>query len=154
MDVRGNRNENFLELQGKASISLNKMAFSPGEEIHLDFTIKNYGEEVIRFYPTTANLKSFQFVINDENDESLSPKDQLKKEDKKLKRRNRIVNLEGDVVKEILIHKGESFTKRFNLSEFYEFEQGKKYYVTGYFYPNYLEDDTTFLKTENHSIFS
>jgi len=153
MDVRGNRNENFLELQGKATIQLSKMSYTLGEDIFLDFTIKNYGEEVIRLYPTILDLKTFQFVIHDENDEPINPKDYLKIEDKKQKRRNSIVNLEGDRVKEIIIHKGESFTKRFNLSEFYEFPQGKRYYVTGYFYPNYLEDNATFLKSENHSIF-
>ena len=87
MDVRGNRNENFLELQGRASIQISKMSYHPGEDILLDFTVKNYGEEVIRFYPTVALLKSFQFVINDENDESVPPKDTILLEDKKQKRR-------------------------------------------------------------------
>jgi hypothetical protein len=153
MDVRGNRNENFLELQGRASIQVSKMSYHPGEDILLDFTVKNYGEEVIRFYPTVALLKSYQFVINDENDESVPPKDTILLEDKKQKRRNSIVNLDGDKVKEIIIHKGESFTKRFNLSELYDFDHGKRYYITGYFYPNYLEDNSTFLKSENHSVF-
>ena len=40
MDVRGNRNENFLELQGKATIQLSKMSYTLGEDIFLDFTIK------------------------------------------------------------------------------------------------------------------
>ncbi len=153
MDVRGNRNENLLELQGKATIQLSKMSYQAGDDIHLDFTIKNYGDEVIRLYPTLMDLKTFQFVIQDENDESILPKDSLKIEDKKQKRRNSVVNLEGDHVKEIIIHKGESFTKRFNLKEYYDFPQGKRFYVTGYFYPNYLEDNSTFLKSENHSLF-
>jgi hypothetical protein len=67
MDVRGNRNENFLELQGRASIQVLKMSYHPGEDILLDFTVKNYGEEVIRFYPTVALLKSFQFAISNSN---------------------------------------------------------------------------------------
>jgi hypothetical protein len=153
MDVRGNRNENLLELQGKATIQLSKMSYQSGDDIHLDFTIKNYGDEVIRLYPTILDLKTFQFVIQDENDESILPKDSLRIEDKKQKRRNSVVNLEGDHVKEIIIHKGESFTKRFNLKEYYDFPQGKRFYVTGYFYPNYLEDNATFLKSENHSLF-
>jgi hypothetical protein len=129
------------------------MSYAYGEEIFLDFTIKNYGNEVIRFFPTTHTLKTFQFTIVDENDESILPKDEFRMEDKKLKRRLTTVNLVGDEVKEIVIHKGESFTKRFDLKEFYDFEPGKKYFISGYLYPNYLEDHSHFIKSENRSIF-
>lgn len=153
MDVRGNRAENFTRMHGKATISLTKNYYKLGEPISVDFTIKNYGDEPIRIFPTHLDLKSFQFLITDENDDSLEPKDFVRIEDKKLKRRNTIVNLVGDEVKEIIIHKGESFTKRLALSKYYDFTPGKKYYVTGYFYPNYLEDNTNFWKTENNSVF-
>ncbi|MCB1177337.1 MAG: hypothetical protein KDK36_07140 [Leptospiraceae bacterium] len=153
MDVRGNRAENTLKLQGKATISLTKNYYKPGDSVSIDFTIKNYGDEAMKIFPTSLTLKSFQFVITDENDEAIEPIDSIKIKDKKLKRRNTVVNLVGDEVKEIIIHKGESFTKRLNLAKYYEFTPGKKYYITGYFYPNYLEDNTNFIKTENNSIF-
>ncbi|MDX1957463.1 MAG: hypothetical protein SFU98_02765 [Leptospiraceae bacterium] len=152
VDVRGNRSENYLEMQGRATLRLPKLSLSEEDEVFLDFSVKNYGNEVIRFFPTTHVLKSFQFTIVDENDDSLSIKDELKIEDRKLKRRLTTVNLVGDEVKEIVIHKGESFTKRFNLKDYYHFEAGKKYFITGYFYPNYLEDNTNFLKTENRAM--
>jgi len=152
-DARGNRTENYLELQGKASIRLNRMYYKPGEDVIVEFTVRNYGNEPMRIFPTGLHLKSYQFLITDENDESLLPKEQVFLEDEKLKRRNKVVNLVGDNVKEVIIHKGESFTKRINLSEYYNFESGKKYYVTGFFYPNYLEDSSVFLRTENNSIF-
>jgi hypothetical protein len=153
LDVRGNFNENFIELQGKATIQLSKMAFKEGEDIFLDFTIKNYGNEPIRIFPTLLDLKTYQFSIHDENDESLVAKDIYKIHDQKLKRRNTVINFDGDTVKEIIIHRGEAYQKRFNLSQYFEFHPGKKYYITGYFYPNYIEDTNTFLKSENHSIF-
>lgn len=153
MDVRGNRTENYLELQGRASIRLNRMYYKQGEEVLLEFTVKNYGNEPMRIFPTGTPLASYQFLITDENDESLLPREQVFMEDQKLKRRNKVVNLVGDNVKEIIIHKGESFTKKINLKEYYDFEPGKKYYVTGFFYPNFLEDNTVSLKTENNSIF-
>lgn len=153
MDVRGNRAENNIKMHGKATIALTKNYYKLGEVVSVDFTIKNYGDEVIRIYPTYLELKSFQFIITDENDNSIEPKDSVKLEDKKLKRRTTTVNLVGDEVKEVIIHKGESFTKRISLSKYYDFEPGKKYYVTGYFYPNYLEDNSHFLKSENNSAF-
>ncbi|MCB1141183.1 MAG: hypothetical protein H7A24_01665 [Leptospiraceae bacterium] len=153
LDVRGNYNENFLELQGKATIHLAKMAFKEGEDVYLDFTIKNFGKEPIRIFPTFMDLKTYQFTIIDENDESLTARDIYKIQDLKQKRRNTVVNLDGDQVKEIIIHSGEAYVKRFNLSQYFDFTPGKRYFVTGYFYPNYIEDNNTFLKSENHSIF-
>jgi hypothetical protein len=153
MDVRGNRTENYLELQGRASIRLNKMYYKHGDEVILEFTVKNFGNEPMRVFPTLVPLKSYQFLITDENDESVVPKENLFVEDTKLKRRNKVVNLVGDDVKEVIIHKGESFSRKINLSEYYEFQPGKKYYVTGFFYPNYWEDSSVSLKTENNSIF-
>ncbi len=152
-DARGNSSENFIGLQGKVHLKLSKMSYLPGEEIWADVTIRNYGNEVIRFYPAMPEIKTFQFAVTDENDSSLPLKDRHLMEDKVLKRRNTTVNLVGDSVKEIIIHKGESFTRRINLSEYFEFNPGKSYYVTGYFYPNSVEDGNHFLRTENKGIF-
>lgn len=152
VDARGNYSENFLGLQGKVSIKLNSMNYKPDDDIWVDITVKNYGNEVIRFYPTTENLRTYQFVITDENDEVLPPRETLRLEELKSAKIKHF-NLSGDKVKEIIIHKGESFTKRLNLTDYYEFQLGKKYFVTSYFYPNYLEDRDSFAKSENQSIF-
>lgn len=152
-DVRGNRTENFLEMQGRVSLKLDKMHYKIDEEILAEVTIKNYGNEPLRIFPTMYPLQTYQFLIVDENDETLLPNDKIYISDKKLERRNRVVNLVGDAVKEIILHKGESITKRFNLREYYNFTPGKKYYVASYFYPNYVEDSQTFLRSENYSLF-
>ncbi|MBK8397550.1 MAG: hypothetical protein IPL26_20235 [Leptospiraceae bacterium] len=152
MDVRGNFTENFFGLQGRVNLKLTSMSYKQNEPVYLDFTVKNYGNEVIRVFPTTENLQTYQFTITDENDEVLQPRETLKAEILKSSK-IKMNNLVGDKVKEIIIHKNESFTKRFNLHEYFEFETGKKYYVTGYFYPNYTEDQNTFARSENQTIF-
>ncbi len=152
MDVRGNFTENFFGLQGRVNLKLTSMSYKQKEPIYLDFTIKNYGNEVIRIFPTTENLETYQFVITDENDDVLQARENLKAEILKSSK-IKVNNLVGDRVKEIIVHKNESFTKRFNLDDYYEFTPGKKYYVTGYFYPNFTEDKNTFAKSENQTIF-
>ncbi|MCX7998320.1 MAG: hypothetical protein N3A69_05125, partial [Leptospiraceae bacterium] len=152
-DVRGNRTENFLEMQGKVSIKLDKIHYRQDEEIFVEVTVKNYGNEPLRIFPTMYPLQTFQFLIVDENDETISPLDKIFNFDTKLARRNKVVNLVGDAVKEIILHKGESLSKRLNLKDYYHFEAGKKYYVSTYFYPNYVEDSQVFLRSENYSLF-
>ncbi|MCP5500288.1 MAG: hypothetical protein H7A25_10325 [Leptospiraceae bacterium] len=187
-DVRGNYSENFLHLQAKANIQMSDRFYREGDEVYIDFTIRNYGKEPLRIYPSLGELQTYQFIIKDENDELISPRDGLSLEkkvevvsysperastqfhgekytlvpsrnsqkilDRVQERRNRPENLVGDRVKEILIHPGESFTRRLNLSNYYDFETGKKYYVRGFFYPNYTEDRNSLLKSDNQSYFT
>ncbi len=151
MDPRGNYTENFLELQGRVNIELNSMSYKQNEPVYLDVTVKNFGTEVIRLFPTNDNFKTFQFMVTDEDDNALQIKDDLKLVEFK-STKTRTENMVGDRVKEIIIHKNESFQKRFDLAQFYNFIPGKKYYVTAYFYPNYLEDKNNFTKSENQAL--
>lgn len=64
------------------------------------------------------------------------------------------VNKVGDYVKELILHEGESFVRRINLKEIYNLKPNKKYYIIGYFYPNYTENKSVFIKTENRLVFS
>ena len=111
MDVRGNFTENFFGLQGRVNLKLTSMSYKQKEPIYLDFTIKNYGNEVIRIFPTTENLETYQFVITDENDDVLQARENLKAEILKSSK-IKVNNLVGDRVKEIIIHKNESFPNR------------------------------------------
>ncbi|MEM7180901.1 MAG: hypothetical protein AAF518_08305 [Spirochaetota bacterium] len=188
-DARGNYSENFLHLQGKANIRIADHYYSLGDDIFIEFSIHNYGNEPIRIFPTMAEYGTYQFVIKDENDRTLPLRDSLhmqKKQqglthysyqqhntyfkgeqysiipsrnsektlDRVQERRNRSSNLSGDPTKEVIIHPGESFSRRINLSDLYEFEANKKYFVTGYFYPNFSENKTALLKTNNQAYFS
>lgn len=190
-DARGHYSENFLHMQGKASIKVQDHYFSPGDNIFIDFKIHNFGNEPIRVFPTMAEYETYQFIIKDEDDRVLPLRDTVKlvsarnrqqpdrysysqhhtffkgeqysiipgyKNGKTIdqvqERRNRSVNLSGDPVKEVIIHPGESFSRKINLSDLYQFEPGKKYFITGYFYPNYFENKQALLKSSNQASFS
>lgn len=148
-DVRGNYSENYLHLQGKVKLKLKDNFFENGEDIKLDFTVKNFGKEPIRIFPGIEDYKTFQLVVTDENDDTVLIREDIRIKDKKQEKRSRIVNLTGNTIKEVVIHPNESFTRRFHLNELFQLEPGKKYYITGYFYPNHSEDKTAFLKSQN-----
>ncbi|GBF49005.1 hypothetical protein LPTSP4_05120 [Leptospira ryugenii] len=148
-DARGESIENFLALQGKIHLELPKRNFEERERIALEYSIRNTGKEVVRIFPAGDYRYSFQILIKDGEDRLLAPLEDPEFHDPILKRRTTIVNLVGDANKEIILHKGESFSRTIYLDELYAFEPGKKYYVTGYFYPNYTEDKRNFLRSEN-----
>ncbi|MCE9499103.1 MAG: hypothetical protein K8R21_01085 [Leptospira sp.] len=154
-DARGNYSENTLHLQSKVNLKLSGISFKSGDDIHVDFSIRNTGNEVLRIFPAEGNFTTYQLVLVDENDEYAKRRDFIPEEqkDRVLSRRNKSVNLVGDAVKEIIIHKGETFTKRFRINDLFELIPGKKYFVSGYFYPNYTEDTKAFIKSENVSHF-
>ncbi len=151
-DPRGNLSENYMGVQGRVNLKLQSMTYKQTEPIYIDVSIKNFGNEVIRIFPTNSDLKTFQFQITDEEDNNLSLKEDINLQEIK-SAKIRTENLVGDRVKEIIIHKNESFLKRFDLNQFYNFEEGKKYFVTVYFYPNYFENKDNFQKSENQAIF-
>ena len=70
MDVRGNFTENFFGLQGRVNLKLTSMSYKQNEPVYLDFTVKNYGNEVIRIFPTTENLQTYQFIITNKMSQS------------------------------------------------------------------------------------
>lgn len=152
-DARGDRVENFVALQSKIKVSLTKRNFTEGERIPLQYSIQNVGKEVVRIFPAGDFRYSFQIIIKDEDDRLVSPLEDPEFHDPILKRRTTVVNLVGDENKEIALHRNESFSKTIYLDEYYAFLPGKKYFITGYFYPNYTEDKDSFLRSENTSSF-
>ncbi|MCB1192170.1 MAG: hypothetical protein H7A23_08665 [Leptospiraceae bacterium] len=176
IDVRGNKTQNFVHLQCKANIKLNGVSYEADENVFLDFTIRNYGEEVIRVFPTLGKNETYQLVITDEDDNVIPlkekvkidkvenflhsvryntyPSNKKKKNKKKVKLKRMTENMVGDYVKELIIHQGESFIRRLNLKDTYELKPNNKYYIIGYFYPNFVENKSVFIKTENRLVFS
>ncbi|BDA78980.1 hypothetical protein LPTSP3_g19100 [Leptospira kobayashii] len=152
-DARGERVENFVALQSKIKVSLAKRNFTEGERIPLQYSIQNTGKEVVRIFPAGDFRYSFQIIIKDEDDRLVAPLEDPEFHDPILKRRTTVVNLVGDENKEIALHRNESFSKIIYLDEYYSFLPGKKYFITGYFYPNYTEDKDSFLRSENTSSF-
>ncbi|MDF3820538.1 hypothetical protein P3G55_11530 [Leptospira sp. 96542] len=152
-DARGERVDNFVALQSKISVSLTKRNYTSKERIPLTFSITNTGKEVVRIFPSFDYRYSFQIIIKDENDRILSPIEDPEFPDPVLKRRTTIVNLVGDENKEISLHRNETFSKTIYLDEHYSFPREQMFYVTGYFYPNYTEDKSAFLRSQNTASF-
>ncbi|MCW7462519.1 hypothetical protein [Leptospira limi] len=148
-DARGERVDNFVALQSKISLTLTKRSYEAGERIPLTFTVTNTGKEVVRIFPSFDFRYSFQIIVKDENDRILTPIEEPDFPDPILKRRTTIVNLVGDENKEISLHRNESFSKTIYLDEYYQFLPDQKFYITGYFYPNYTEDKSAFLRSQN-----
>ena len=152
-DARGDSVENFTALQTRIKVSLAQRNYVEGERIPLNYSIFNTGKEVVRLFPAGDYRYSFQIVIKDEDDRLVAPIEDPDFHDPILKRRTTIVNMVGDLNKEIILHKNESFSRTINLDESYSFLPGHKYFITGYFYPNYTEDKQSFLRSENTSSF-
>jgi len=148
-DARGERVDNFVALQSKISLTLTKRSYEASERIPLTFTVTNTGKEVVRIFPSFDFRYSFQIIVKDENDRILTPIKDPEFPDPILKRRTTIVNLVGDENKEISLHRNESFSKTIYLDEYYQFLPDQKFYITGYFYPNYTEDKSAFLRSQN-----
>lgn len=148
-DARGERVDNFVGLQSKISLNLTKRSYEAGERIPLTFTVTNTGKEVVRIFPSFDFRYSFQIIVKDGNDRILTPIEDPEFPDPILKRRTTIVNLVGDENKEISLHRNESFSKTIYLDEHYQFLPDQSFYITGYFYPNYTEDKSAFLRSQN-----
>ncbi|PKA00639.1 hypothetical protein CH369_09300 [Leptospira levettii] len=148
-DARGERVDNFVALQSKISLTLTKRSYEASERIPLTFMVTNTGKEVVRIFPSFDFRYSFQIIVKDENDRILTPIEDPEFPDPILKRRTTIVNLVGDENKEISLHRNESFSKTIYLDEYYQFLPDQKFYITGYFYPNYTEDKSAFLRSQN-----
>lgn len=152
-NARGETSENFLLLQSKIQVSLSQRTFKEGDRIPLLFQIQNTGKEVIRIFPSQDFRQTFQLVIKDKENRIVVPIEDPEFSDPILKRRSLVLNLSGDETKEIILHKGDSFAKTIYLDEFYAFNPNEEYQVKGYFFPNYQEDKTHFVKTLNSAAF-
>ena len=78
IDVRGNKTQNFVHLQCKANIKLDGVSYEADDEVFLDFTIRNYGEEVVRVFPTLGENETYKLVITDEDDNVIPLKEKVK----------------------------------------------------------------------------
>lgn len=144
-DVHGKDVENNT---GKIQllIRMEKNHFYHNEDLEIDFIITNKGDEVVTIFPGMNPLESYQLSIKDENDSSVGIKDDFKA---KVRMSRKVVNFAGDEVKEIILHKDESFVKKMNLKEYYDLSPDKKYYIIGYLYPNRFESNGYFIKSKN-----
>ncbi len=135
-DVRGDISVNYWNRFGEVELFLEKTRFRSGEEIPVHFRIKNKGYQIIRVYPSLEPGKSYQFMVTDRQ----GHEQQLRFNEVSYSRRengeNRIVDLNGNAVKEIILHPGETLEKTIYLNDFYNLTPGLEYRITGYYYPD------------------
>ncbi|TGK38913.1 hypothetical protein [Leptospira andrefontaineae] len=153
-NARGEVSENYIQAQGIVDIKLPKMQFREKEPISAVLSVRNTGNEVLRIFPYGKDLRSFQVIVRDEDGRTVTRLEEERKQDPVLRRRNKVENLVGDEVKEIILHKDETFSKEIRIDHLYELEPGKKYFVTAYFYPNISEYGDHFVRSESHPYFS
>lgn len=153
-NARGEVSENYIQAQGIVDIKLPKMQYREKEAVTAVLSVKNTGNETLRIFPYGKDLRSFQVIVRDEDGRTVSKSETEKKPDPVLRRRNKVENLVGDEVKEIILHKDETFSKEIRIDQLYELEAGRKYFVTAYFYPNISEYGDHFLRSESHPYFS
>lgn len=147
-DHRGVLSENYIASHAKIKIESPKISFRENEEIPLEFIISNKGKEVLRLFPSGRSHETFQVAVKDETGDTILPVTYPSLDDPKWKRRNTILSLDGYESKEIVLHPHESYSRSIDINQFYRLTPGKKYYIHGYFYPNYLEEKDNFYKAE------
>lgn len=152
-DARGSVSENYLKQQGIITLDLKKIHYRENDKIPVKMSITNTGNEVIRIFPSGRDLESYRVVVRDESGSQIPERDEEKRIDPVLKRRNTIESLEGKEIKEIILHKDEVFSKEIDLNSRFDLEPGKKYFVTAYFHPNIQEMPALFIRSRNQPYF-
>ncbi|TGK35447.1 hypothetical protein EHQ12_07530 [Leptospira gomenensis] len=152
-DARGSVSENYLRQQGIITLDLKKIHFRENDRIPVRLSITNTGHEAVRIFPSGRDLESYRIVVRDEDGLQVPERDDEKRIDPVLKRRNTIESLEGKEVKEIILHKDEVFSKEIDLGSRFDLIPGKKYFVTAYFHPNVQEMPSLFVRSKNQPYF-
>ncbi|AOP33946.1 hypothetical protein A0128_08900 [Leptospira tipperaryensis] len=152
-DARGSVSENYLRQQGIISLDLKKIHFRENDRIPVKMSITNTGNEVVRIFPSGRDLESYRIVVRDEDGNQIPERDDERRIDPVLKRRNTIESLEGKEIKEIILHKDEVFSKEIDLNSRFDLNPGKKYFVTAYFHPNITEMPALFIRSRNQPYF-
>ena len=148
LDVRGTPTINNFSRYARTSIHLRKTLFEPGEPIPIRFRIRNRGYTTMRLFPSFDTLKSFQFLITDKAGREIHALVGSEIGNSR-ERGEPVTNMQGQLVKEIILHPGESFEKNIDLSGIYNFKPGQEYRIVGYFYPDYRNG--YFVRTANLS---
>lgn len=139
LDVRGRPTVNNFSRYGDVFIEFKKTVYNPGEEIPVKFHVRNRGYRAIRIYPSLIPNKTFQFLVIDRQGREL-PIEFDRERSEKREHGERNVNLQGEDVKEIILHPGESYNKTIHLRDYFRFAPGKEYRIAGYFYPDFRRD--------------
>lgn len=146
-DIRGDQTVNNWSRYGGAVIETERILYAPGEDIPVTFRISNRGYSVIRVFPFQAPGRSYQFMVTDRRGREIEPDLDRAGLERRENGRRAVVSLQGQDVKEIILHPGESFEKVIHLNDYYRLDPEKEYRVVGYFYPDARRE--FFVRTAN-----
>ncbi|MEQ8352256.1 MAG: hypothetical protein RH862_12275 [Leptospiraceae bacterium] len=133
-NARGDESINTVRRYTSVDLHMEQYRFEEGKPIVLKFNIKNSGYQTIRIYPFEPAEKTYQFEVLDARGYELRPVAQ--KNSARDMERKAVVNLAGQHVREIILQPGESFEKTIDLTDYYDFQPGQTYRITGYFFPD------------------
>lgn len=146
-DIRGDRTVNQFSRYSDIHLKLNKNLFENGEEIPVEFGIKNTGFSTFRIYPSSIIENSFQFLLTDNKGREIPFQKKRMVSASVRDSGEKVVNIWGEEIKEIILHPGESFEKTIYISDYYKLIPGNEYRLIGYFYPDYR--NKYFVKSRN-----
>lgn len=133
-DVRGDATVNDWSRYTRFQIDLDRTRFAPGEDIPVRFRVANTGYNIVRVFPSLENGKTFQFLLTDRAGHEIplrfSPARVREEGDRPMR------DLNGEPVKEIVLHPGETFEKVIFLNDYFALTPGTEYRISGYCYPD------------------
>lgn len=133
-NVHGNFTIDDIQKNINFSIKLDKNLYYFDDIIPIHFTIRNKGYHAFRFYINQQYGESFFLEIINEAGEEIQntiPITNYKEFNINLLQKNKTEDLEGNPIKEILLHPEEEFNKTFYIKNL----PVGKYKLTGYFIP-------------------
>ena len=146
LDPRGEPTVNQWSRYAIVQLKLERIHFEEGGDIPIWVRIENRGYQVIRIYPSALLNRSFRFFVMDKQGREIPQEFDFLNYQKR-KQGARIVNLQGQEVKEVILAPQESFEKLFYLNDFYNLRVNREYRVALHFYPDYRQD--FFARSEN-----
>lgn len=135
-DVRGDESINYWSRYGQVDLEFDQVQFRAGDDIPLKFRVRNRGYQVIRIFPSSRPISTYQFLVTDQAGRELPVRFNSRGYNARENGTKTVVDLQGDLTKEIILHPGETLEKTFYLNDFYELTPGAEYRVSAYFYPD------------------
>jgi hypothetical protein len=135
-DMRGDESIDYWSRYGQVNLEFERVQFRAGEDIPLKFRVRNVGYQVIRIYPSSRPISTYRFLVTDRQGRELPVRFNQRSYNAREHGSRTVVDFQGDLTKEVILHPGETFEKSFYLNDFYDLTPGAEYRVSAYFFPD------------------
>ncbi|MCB1324136.1 MAG: hypothetical protein H7A21_19765 [Spirochaetales bacterium] len=149
-DVRGDQTVDYWSRYGRVELEADRILYRPGQDIPIRFRIRNVGYSVIRVYPHIGPGKTYQFMLLDSQGREQTQRFNAASYNNREHGERAVVDQEGDPIKEVILHPGETLEKVIFLNDFYRLTPGSEYRLVGYFYPDQRFE--YFVRSENNLV--